>query len=104
MKNEAKMMKQLDRVGTDMETLADDARALMAATAHVAGDKVEEARHRLEEVLGSGGDLCEGLRDRAYRGARVADGAVREHTYSVIGLAIGAGLLLGLLLSHRGSR
>ena len=103
MKNKAKMIKQLDRVGMDMETLADDARAFLSATAHVAGDKVEEARRRLEEVLGNGGDLYEGLCARAYRGAKVADGAVREHPYSVIGLAVGAGLLLGLLASHRGS-
>jgi ElaB/YqjD/DUF883 family membrane-anchored ribosome-binding protein len=43
------------------------------------------------------------LRDRAYRGARIADGAVRNHTYTVIGLAIGAGLLMGLLAFRRGN-
>ena len=101
MNTETKMIKQLDRVGVDMETLADDARALMAATAHVAGEKVEVARKRLEEVLGNGGDLYQGLRDRAYRGAHAADDAVREHTYTVIGLAMGAGLMLGLLAAHR---
>jgi ElaB/YqjD/DUF883 family membrane-anchored ribosome-binding protein len=101
MNTENKLHKEMDRVGVDFETLAKDARALMTATAHVTGDKVEEARQRLEEMLGNGGDLYEGLRDRALRGAKVADDTVREHTYSVIGIAIGAGLLLGLLASHR---
>ncbi len=34
-----------------MGTLAEDARALMAATADVAGDKVTEARKRLAATL-----------------------------------------------------
>jgi ElaB/YqjD/DUF883 family membrane-anchored ribosome-binding protein len=101
MKTDPSIAKNLNRVGNDMETLAEDARAFMAATAHVAGDKVEEARKRLEDVLGNGGELYDGLRNRAVRGAKVADETVREHTYSVIGMAIGAGLLLGFLAAHR---
>ena len=37
-----------------MGTLAEDARALMAATADVAGEKVGEARKRLAAALESG--------------------------------------------------
>ncbi len=101
MKTELKMMKQLDRVNHDMETLADDARALMVATADVAGEKVEAARKRLENALGNGGHFYDELRDRAFRGAHDADGAVRAHAYTVIGLAIGTGMLLGLFAAHR---
>lgn len=103
MKSTTNLNKQLDRVGTDMGTLAEDARALMAATAHVAGDKVEEARKRLEDVLDKNGDIYEGLKGRACRGAKIAGETVREHTYAALGIAVGAGLLLGLLASFRGS-
>ena len=41
------MNKQNKAETPDMGTLAEDARALMAATADVAGDKVGEARERL---------------------------------------------------------
>lgn len=101
MKTEDKLHNEMERMGLDLETLANDARALMSATSHVAGEKVENARRRLEEVLGSGEDIYEGLRDRALRGARIASETVREHTYSAIGIAIGTGLLLGLLAAHR---
>ena len=39
---------------TTVGTLAEDARALMAATADVAGEKVSEARKRLAAALESG--------------------------------------------------
>ena len=41
------MSKQTQAISNDMGTLAEDARALMAATADVAGEKVGEARKRL---------------------------------------------------------
>ena len=41
------MSKQTQAIRDDMGQLAEDARALMAATADVAGERVEEARKRL---------------------------------------------------------
>ena len=48
----------------DLSTLAEDARALMAATADVAGDKVAEARRRLAAALDSGRQVF-GVRKRS---------------------------------------
>ena len=48
-----------------MSTLAEDARALMAATADVAGEKVSEARKRLAAALESGKELYGRVRDKA---------------------------------------
>ena len=45
------MNKQTQATSNDMGTLAEDARALMAATADVAGEKVGEARKRLAAAL-----------------------------------------------------
>ncbi len=45
------MNKQTQATSNDMGTLAEDARALMAATADVAGEKVSEARKRLAAAL-----------------------------------------------------
>ena len=41
------MNKQTQAISNDMSQLADDARALMAATADVAGEQVSAARKRL---------------------------------------------------------
>ena len=56
-KNTDDMNKQTQATSNDMGTLADDARALMAATADVAGEKVGEARKRLAAALDSGKEI-----------------------------------------------
>jgi ElaB/YqjD/DUF883 family membrane-anchored ribosome-binding protein len=98
------MQKQIQAISNDMGTLAEDARALMAATADIAGDKVGEARKRLSAALDSGKELYGRVRDKTVEGAQAADQAVHEHPYPVLGIALGVGALLGLLVARRFSR
>ena len=95
------MSKQTQTVSDAMGTLAEDARALMAATADVAGDKVGEARKRLAAALERGKEIYGTVRDKAVEGAKAADEAVREHPYQAIGIAFGVGALLGYLVARR---
>lgn len=88
----------------DLSTLAEEARALMAATADVAGEKVAEARKRLAAALESGKVLYGRAKEKAVEGAKAADEAVREHPYQAIAIAVGVGALIGYLLARRGSR
>jgi len=87
-----------------MGQLAEDARALMTATADVAGEKVGEARKRLAAALEAGKEIVGRARDKAVEGAKATDQAVHEHTYEVIGIALGVGALLGYLVARRCSR
>ena len=84
-----------------MGTLAEDARALMVATADVAGEKVSEARKRLAAALEDGKEICGRVRDKALEGAKVADQAVHEHPYQAVAIAVGMGAILGYLLARR---
>ena len=104
MKTNDTMNKEMQAIRNDVGTLAEDARALMAATADVAGDKVAEARKRLGAALESGKELYGRVRDKAVEGAKAADETVREHPYQAIGIAFGVGALLGYLLTRRCSR
>jgi ElaB/YqjD/DUF883 family membrane-anchored ribosome-binding protein len=88
----------------DLGTLAEDARALMAATADVAGVKVGEARKRVAAALESAKEIAGNLRDKAVAGAKATDEAVHEHPYKAIGIALGVGALIGFLISRRCSR
>jgi ElaB/YqjD/DUF883 family membrane-anchored ribosome-binding protein len=88
----------------EMDTLAEDARALMTATADVAGEKVGEARKRLAAALDSAKELAGRVRDKAVEGVQVADEAVRDHPYQAIGIAFGVGALVGYLAMRRCSR
>lgn len=83
--------------------LADDAKALLAATAHVAEDKVTEARNRLTATLESAREFAGSVRDGAVKGAKATDEAVREHPYRAIGISFGVGALIGYLLARGNS-
>jgi ElaB/YqjD/DUF883 family membrane-anchored ribosome-binding protein len=96
------MDKQRHSGENDMGTLAEDARALMAATADVAGDKVAEARRRLAAALESGKQVFGRVRERAVEGAKAADELVRENPYQTLVIAFGVGAVIGYLLGRRG--
>ena len=98
------MNKHTQATGNDMGTLAEDARALMAATADVAGEKVGEARKRLAAALERGKEIAGNVRDKAVEGAKAADEAVHEHPYRAIAIGVGVGVLVGYLLGRRCSR
>jgi ElaB/YqjD/DUF883 family membrane-anchored ribosome-binding protein len=98
------MNKQTQAISNDMSQLAEDARALMAATADVAGEKVGEARKRLAAALESGKEIYGRVREKAVEGAKAADEAVHEHPYQAIGIALGVGALIGFLVARRCSR
>jgi ElaB/YqjD/DUF883 family membrane-anchored ribosome-binding protein len=93
-----------NKANQDMGTLAEDARALMAATADVAGEKVGEARERLAAALESAKEMAGNIRDKTVAGAKATDKAVREHPYKALAIGAGVGLLAGFLLGRRTSR
>ena len=98
------MNKPTQAISNDMGQLAEEARALIAATADVAGDKVVEARKRLAAALESGREMYGRVRDKAVEGAKVADQTVRENPYQSIAIGVGVGVLVGYLLARRCSR
>ena len=98
------MSKETQAISNDMGQLAEDARALMAATADVAGEKVGEARKRLAAALERGREIASKVRDKAVAGAKATDEAVHEHPYQAIAIGVGVGAILGYLIARRCSR
>lgn len=98
------MSKETQAISNDMGQLAVDARALMAATADVAGEKVGEARKRLAAALESAKEIAANVRDKAVAGAKATDQAVHEHPYQAIAVGIGVGAVLGYLIARRCTR
>jgi ElaB/YqjD/DUF883 family membrane-anchored ribosome-binding protein len=88
----------------DLSTLAQEARALMAATADVTGEKISQARHRLADALESSKEFYGRVRDKTVEKAKAADETIREHPYQTIGIAFGVGVLIGVLASRQCSR
>jgi ElaB/YqjD/DUF883 family membrane-anchored ribosome-binding protein len=98
------MKNPTDATGNDINSLAHHARALMEATADVAGEKVSEARRRLTAALESSREVYGRVRDKTVDCAKATDEAVHAHPYQAIGIALGVGALIGYLAAHRCSR
>jgi ElaB/YqjD/DUF883 family membrane-anchored ribosome-binding protein len=99
-KTELLMKKHVKAVDHDLGGLADDARALIAATADVAGEKVGEARKRLMAALERGAEIAGRIGSRAVEGSKAADEAMREHRFKTLGLVLLAGVVIGHLIAH----
>jgi ElaB/YqjD/DUF883 family membrane-anchored ribosome-binding protein len=98
------MNKLKEPTSSDMGALAEDARALMAATADVAGEKVSEARKRLAAALERAKEIAGNVRDKAVGGAKVVDQKVRENPYQAVAIGVGVGVLIGYFAARRWSR
>jgi ElaB/YqjD/DUF883 family membrane-anchored ribosome-binding protein len=85
----------------DFKVVVQDAESLAKATASDLGEKAREARARLNTSLESAKANFRRLEERAAEGARATDEVIRSHPYESVGVAFGAGLLIGLLVSRR---
>ena len=92
---------ELDKVVDDLKTLGHDADRLMKATAGDAKDGLMDARARLDKVIVSARGTCEQAKQKVRKGIKDADELVRQKPYQSIGLAFGAGLLIGALVVWR---
>lgn len=81
--------------------LVEDAQELLAATAHVAEEKVIAARKRLADAMEKGKDAWRTVQTTAVSGAKATDRAIRKHPYQTIGIALGVGVILGYLVRRR---
>lgn len=95
------MNKETQAIRNDVGQLAEDARALLTATADVAGDKVGEARKRLAAALESGKEIYGRVKDKAIEGAKAADETVRANPYQAIAIGVGVGALIGYFVARR---
>jgi ElaB/YqjD/DUF883 family membrane-anchored ribosome-binding protein len=95
------MSKNLNSVAQYVETLAQDARSLIAATSDIAEDNVRVARKRLTSALNSGGEVYDRVREEAREKAKFARETVQENPFASLAIVLVIGGLIALLLSRR---
>jgi ElaB/YqjD/DUF883 family membrane-anchored ribosome-binding protein len=83
------------------EHLMEDAQALLSATAHVAEEKVVEARKRLTAAIEKGTEAWSNVQEKAIAGAKATDQVIRDNPYKALGVALGVGAIIGYLLRRR---
>lgn len=84
-----------------VQNLADDANALVAATADVAEESVVQARNRLARALDNAKGAYVRVQKQAIQGARSADRVVRQNPYQAIAVAFGVGAIIGFMFRRR---
>lgn len=93
--------KQLKDLADQLDSLVTGSEELLEATADEAGEKVNGFRRRLASALESAKVTGRRFQDRTVQAARASDQVVRGHTYESVGLALGVGLLIGVLVGRR---
>lgn len=92
-----------EKLVEDVKVLTKDVQELLKATASVVGDKAAEARVKVEESLKIAQDKLAVVQENAkIKGREVValtDDYVRENPWNAVGIAAGAGFLLGLGLA-----
>lgn len=95
------MSKNTKLINDYVENLAEEARALLAATSDATEGRVREARKQLASALEGGREIYGEVRRKAVAGAKYADETVRENPYAPIGVALLLGALLVFLFTRR---
>lgn len=91
-----------DKLAADLKLVISDAEALLRATV---GETTAAGHARLQEGLEAAkiklGPLAEEAAVHARDTVRAADGYVREHPWNAVGIAVLAGVALGLLIGRK---
>jgi ElaB/YqjD/DUF883 family membrane-anchored ribosome-binding protein len=94
-----------EKLMDDLRTVVRDAEALLQATAAQTGDKIDSARARATESLQKARQRLAALEKEAMNEVREvaasADNYVHKNPWQAVGMAAGAGLLMGLLIGRR---
>jgi ElaB/YqjD/DUF883 family membrane-anchored ribosome-binding protein len=94
-----------ERLAQSLKHMVDEADHLLAKAEHSTSEQLSAAREKFETQLRHAKDELRWLEqsaiDNAKRAARATDQAVHEYPYAAMGIAAGAGLLIGMLISRR---
>src|SRR3954466_11699362 len=101
MKEQTTMKKHARAVKNDLNILADDARALISATADATGDQISDARNRVAAALDGCREVYDQVLEKGIDGARAADRSLRRNPYEAVAIALGVGALIGFLLARK---
>ena len=94
-----------EKLADDMKVVLHDADILLRETAGQLGDKVKEARERLDRGVKAAKERLADIQDQSIEQAKIAakatDQFVHEHPWQSVGIAFVAGAFLGMLVTRR---
>lgn len=97
MRTEANAEQMVD----DLRSVTRDAEELVNATASEGSDRARNARARLTQAIEAAKETCARWEQKALESAKATDKVIRDHPYQSIGIALGLGILIGVLVSRK---
>jgi ElaB/YqjD/DUF883 family membrane-anchored ribosome-binding protein len=86
----------------ELRALVEEAERMLGAAPAEDGETICDAlRERFEAAQARFGETCQDARKKVVAGARQADQIIRDNPYQSIAIALGLGVLAGLLLGRR---
>jgi ElaB/YqjD/DUF883 family membrane-anchored ribosome-binding protein len=85
----------------DLRQVVQDGEDVLRAGAGELGEKSAAARAKLANALASAKETARKLQEKTLAGAKATDKVIREHPYQSIGIALGVGIVIGLLVNRK---
>jgi ElaB/YqjD/DUF883 family membrane-anchored ribosome-binding protein len=85
----------------DLREVVRDGEDLLKIGAEDLSERGAAAREKLAAALEVARETQQRLREQAIAGAQATDRAIREHPYQAIGVALGVGMLIGVLAARK---
>ncbi|MDP2143289.1 MAG: DUF883 family protein [Gallionella sp.] len=93
-----------EKLMQDLRVVVADAEELLRATAGQAGEKAAAARERIQESLVAAKERMvaaeRAVVEKTKQAAKATDEYVHENPWKAVGIAAGAGLIIGMLISR----
>ena len=93
-----------EKLMQDLQVVISDAEELLRATAGQAGEKISTARERIQDSLVAAKARLivaqEAVVVKTKQAAKATDEYVHENPWKSVGIAAGAGLIIGMLISR----
>ena len=87
---------------TELQTLVAEAEKMMGdSLAEHSEDAISALRSRVGAAQERFADIYEGAKKKVVAGAKYTDTTIRENPYQALAIALGVGLLVGVLLGRR---
>ena len=90
-----------ERILTDLKRVVRDSEELLHDSTDAVSDKAQKMRERLANGVQLAKEASARLQEKTKNAARATDTAIREHPYQSLAIALGAGLLIGVLLGRK---
>lgn len=90
-----------ERLLQDLKAVVADGEELLRAGATEWGERGAAAREKLQAALEIARDTQKKIQERATETAQATDRLIRQNPYQALGIAFGAGMLFGIILTRR---